>query len=49
MGRPVARNLEDEMMTKIKALFDRILDTVNKENVSEQLKKLFFYITAVRL
>ncbi|KAF9308666.1 hypothetical protein BGZ91_007708, partial [Linnemannia elongata] len=32
MGRPVARNLEDEMMTKIKALFDRILDTVNKEN-----------------
>lgn len=36
MGRPVARNLEDEMMTKIKALFDRILDTVNKENVSKQ-------------
>ncbi|KAF9141892.1 hypothetical protein BG015_001100 [Linnemannia schmuckeri] len=32
MGRPVARNLEDEMMTKIKVLFDRILDTVNKEN-----------------
>ncbi|KAG0374058.1 hypothetical protein BGX24_010898, partial [Mortierella sp. AD032] len=32
MGRPVARNLEDEMMTKIKALFDRILDSVNKEN-----------------
>ncbi|KAG0371406.1 hypothetical protein BC939DRAFT_139653 [Gamsiella multidivaricata] len=32
MGRPVGRNLEDELMTKIKTLFDRILDTVNKEN-----------------
>ncbi|KAF9188217.1 hypothetical protein BGZ51_000744 [Haplosporangium sp. Z 767] len=32
MGRPVGRNLEDEMMTKIRKLFDQILDTVNKEN-----------------
>ncbi|KAF9348940.1 hypothetical protein BGX26_012703 [Mortierella sp. AD094] len=32
MGRPVARNLEDEMMTKIKKLFDKILETVNKDN-----------------
>ncbi|KAG0199830.1 hypothetical protein BGX28_006973 [Mortierella sp. GBA30] len=32
MGRPVGRNLEDEMMAKIKTLFDRILETVNKEN-----------------
>ncbi|KAF9913845.1 hypothetical protein BX616_009461 [Lobosporangium transversale] len=34
MGLPVGRNLEDELMTKIKRLFDRILDTVNKENPS---------------
>ncbi|KAG0293315.1 hypothetical protein BGZ98_002228 [Dissophora globulifera] len=32
MGRPVGRNLEDELMTKIKLLFDRTLDAVNKEN-----------------
>ncbi|KAF9956812.1 hypothetical protein BGZ70_009761 [Mortierella alpina] len=32
MGRPVGRNLEDEMMAKIKTLFDKILETVNKEN-----------------
>ncbi|KAG0014956.1 hypothetical protein BGZ80_010133 [Entomortierella chlamydospora] len=32
MGRPVVRNLEDEMMTKIKKLFDKILETVNKDN-----------------
>ncbi|KAF9113103.1 hypothetical protein BGX27_002213 [Mortierella sp. AM989] len=32
MGRPIDRNLEDEMMTKIKKLFDKILESVNKDN-----------------
>ncbi|KAF9432668.1 hypothetical protein BGZ76_010491 [Entomortierella beljakovae] len=32
MGLPIGRNLEDEMMTKIKKLFDKILETVNKDN-----------------
>ncbi|KAG0229426.1 hypothetical protein BGW42_001581 [Actinomortierella wolfii] len=32
MGRPVGRNLEEEMIVKIKRLFDKVLDSVNKEN-----------------
>ncbi|GJJ69061.1 hypothetical protein EMPS_01407 [Entomortierella parvispora] len=32
MGRTVGRDLDREMMAKIHTLFDRILDTVNKEN-----------------
>ncbi|KAF9977810.1 hypothetical protein BGZ65_007247 [Modicella reniformis] len=34
MGRLVSRNLEDELMIKIKKLFDRIFDSVIKENPS---------------
>ncbi|KAG0056234.1 hypothetical protein BGZ83_005966 [Gryganskiella cystojenkinii] len=34
MGKPIGRDLDREMMAKIHTLFDRILDTVNKENPS---------------
>ncbi|KAF8975119.1 hypothetical protein BGZ46_009418 [Entomortierella lignicola] len=32
MGRPIVRNLENEMMTKVKKLFDKILEKVNKDH-----------------
>lgn len=33
MGRPTSRDFEDELVLKFKALFDKIVDGVNKENV----------------
>ncbi|KAF9132901.1 hypothetical protein BGW39_011087 [Mortierella sp. 14UC] len=34
MGRPVSRDFEGELVLKFKALFDKIVDGVNKENPS---------------
>ncbi|KAG0296980.1 hypothetical protein BGZ96_008016 [Linnemannia gamsii] len=34
MGRPTSRDFEDELVLKFKALFDKIVDGVNKENPS---------------
>ncbi|KAF9318927.1 hypothetical protein BG003_010343 [Podila horticola] len=32
MGRPTGRNLEDELMTKIKLMFDRFYESDQKDN-----------------
>ncbi|KAF9933754.1 hypothetical protein FBU30_004555 [Linnemannia zychae] len=34
MGRPISRDFEDELIHKLKTLFDKIVDGINKENPS---------------
>lgn len=33
MGRPISRDFDGELVVKFKALFEKIVDGVNKENV----------------
>ena len=37
MGRPISRDFEGELVVKFKALFDKIVEGVNKEHVRGSL------------